>query len=829
MGCSSSKPKAHPPSPTISYPSKFGPLTPAPEISRNSQEDYAPSLDSIDIFDTSPVLDDETPHLFQMMDGSPLSCLESDQFHIMYELAGGSNGVIFCGQRLCDETPVAFKFFGYTDHEPSLSNIKAEIELMMSYTHLEALPKIFGYFLDTPTGLVADKVYHKPYPVIVMELLDGVDLFEASYHRHLLASERRLSSLFHQIFTALQSLHDHRLIHRDLKLENLMIVNPPDHLLHEDEDLVGTDLDPELGLRTQKLKIIDYGSMVLLPTSRSGSTVAKLIYHDHTLVGTPGYLAPESFTYLDYSFQSDIWQVGCCLFSLLSGTAPFPSQGNQLSPSFRHAPMTGPAWTSVSVEAKDLVQKLLRRNPTSRPTIREILQHPWMSAPASCDNKPFGESYFSRVKYLALRQKMRHFFLDTKILEKGRDRRRKLKKIIPLLRQMSSSSGQASIASNSPKGKGEGDGVSDTHFDLQPPPHTDFSSASPPALTRSLSRPVAVPLNLAMEGISPETLQERLQNFKSVVLQSLQSTGEEVPDSLTPHAFSMHLPSPPPNSLDALNDHSSRSLLSTPRTPTATAPAVMKFLDFDTFCRLMTESDLPALASHRVFRIFDLDGRGEINIKDFLLTMAAFYPSQSHHGSFRSHWNYEDFQPSSGRSLVGGRDPSPSSSVGSLCSSSSPVDPNEEEFLESIARYYFDIFDLNNCGFIDLNQLKRSVGCFIDYEVDSPLNRRRNSQSGNSLLSHLHQHTFSSQQMDDEPSSTSPLFLSEEDFPPPSALHRQVPPTPSSPATAAAAQAELPPDMDLEPLFRLIDTDRRGFINFEQFLKYFKSLRRNLR
>jgi serine/threonine protein kinase len=308
MGCASSKATKSPSPPHLWKQYPLSPL-PSPAAAAGAPvEKDDQNLNCFDIFDPSP---GDLPYLYEMIDSCSLAYLASDQFHIMYELAGGSNGVIFCGQRIEDETPVAFKFFGYTDEEPSPSHLQAEIDLMISYAHLEALPKIFGYFFDSPTGLVAGKVHHKPYPVIVMELLDGVDLFEASYHRHLIASERSLSWLFRGVFTALQSLHDHRLIHRDIKLENLMLIHPREEDSDSDCDghLQETDLDPEHGLRTQQLKIIDYGSMVHLPDT-------DRVYHDHTLVGTPGYIAPESVTYLDYSFQSDIWQVGCCLFSL---------------------------------------------------------------------------------------------------------------------------------------------------------------------------------------------------------------------------------------------------------------------------------------------------------------------------------------------------------------------------------------------------------------------------------------------------------------------------------------------------------------------------------
>jgi serine/threonine protein kinase/Ca2+-binding EF-hand superfamily protein len=708
MGCTSSH----------NFPNNLPQPLPIDDLhpSLDSNQSVNETVESFDPFAGNSVTEENSSHI-HLID-CPLPHLDRNEFLVLYELGEGRTGKIFYGQRMLGEqtSSVAFKFFGYTEDEPCPHQIQQEIEIMANYCHLDPIPDIYGYFYDTPSGLVDGKVSQHVFPVIVMQLIDGCDLYEASYVHHLITSERSLAQLFHSIFKALQSLHDNRLIHRDIKLENIMT----------------------LDRRTETsgvIKIIDFGSMVKLLPEES-------VYRDDAVVGTLGYLAPESYQYFDYSPKSDIWQAGCCLYSLLSGTMPFRSGESH----FRYAPMTGPAWEGVSSHAKELIRLLLDRNPSSRPTIAEILEHPWMTTESH--DEPFSESYFSRVKYLALRQKMKRFFLDSNILEKGRERRKKLKKIIPLLRQISSISGSDSMTSHSPK---ESNGN----------PRMFFGSSSPKGgnSVPPFSIPITSPQTLDID-ITPEALQQRLSKFKLTVLKSLQLTDDQslsnTPRTLYSNlmADSSNFSDPQQSPISPQQSHVSHGNL-----------------NFETFSKLMIESDLPALASHRVFRIFDIDDKGVIHMKDFLLTMAAFYPSQSH-GTFRSHWNYKTEN---------------SNEVLNCTSTSSCEGENEEmlpdDFTESIARYYFDIFDLTNSGYLDLDQLKHSVGCFIDYDLSSPLNTPERHLE-------IYDSAWKSR-------SSSDLIGVQE--------------------------------MDIETLFTQIDTERKGKINFEQFLKYFKKLRRNLR
>lgn len=92
---------------------------------------------------------------------------------------------------------------------------------------------------------------------------------------------------------------------RDIKLCNLMI----------------SSKDP---LHT---KMIDFGFMMDLnaDANRTSSSISETVVTD-TLVGTEGFFAPESITKCEYSRMTDLWQLGCVLYTMLVGYHPFSTQ-----------------------------------------------------------------------------------------------------------------------------------------------------------------------------------------------------------------------------------------------------------------------------------------------------------------------------------------------------------------------------------------------------------------------------------------------------------------------------------------------------------------------
>lgn len=101
-----------------------------------------------------------------------------------------------------------------------------------------------------------------------------------------------------------------------------------------------------------------------------------------TVCGTPGYCAPEILHGSPYGPEVDMWSVGVITYILLCGFEPFfDARGDQytyiriLNCDFE---FMSPWWDEISLNAKDLVKKLIVLDPKKRLTVSQALQHPWV-------------------------------------------------------------------------------------------------------------------------------------------------------------------------------------------------------------------------------------------------------------------------------------------------------------------------------------------------------------------------------------------------------------------------------------------------------------------
>lgn len=318
----------------------------------------------------------------------------------------GAMGKVFAAVRISDGKKVAMKFFGYTIRRPTFSEMEKEIQLLMSLKGIDGIVQLEGVFLDTADGMLPGKRHKGEFPVIVMEMIEGGELFDRINNRATV-SERDLAVVFRHTIDAIQSLHEMKFIHRDLKLENLMLVSTEDD---------------------SKIKLIDFGMMVrVLPPHDT--------YTSSHLQGTAGYYAPESILHQEYSFKTDIWQAGCILYCMLSGLPPFNPRYPKQITHYTYIPMTGEGWDNVSGLAKDLVARILNKNKNERLTCEQILNHPWMQGAAP--EMSLGSDYFTRIKHLVLRQKFKTFFLENNITEENKARRNDIELMLPFLREPS--------------------------------------------------------------------------------------------------------------------------------------------------------------------------------------------------------------------------------------------------------------------------------------------------------------------------------------------------------------------------------------------------------
>ncbi|KAL5568675.1 hypothetical protein UlMin_025250 [Ulmus minor] len=249
--------------------------------------------------------------------------------------------------------------------DEDVEDVRREIQIMH---HLAGHPNVISI-----KGAYEDAVAVH----VVMELCAGGELFDRIIQRgHY--SERKAAELTRTIVGVVEACHSLGVMHRDLKPENFLFVN-------QEEDAF--------------LKTIDFGLSIFFKPGEKFFDV----------VGSPYYVAPEVLR-KHYGPEADVWSAGVILYILLSGVPPFWAETEQgiFEEVLRgDLDFSTDPWPKISEGAKDLVRRMLIRDPRRRLSAHDVLCHPWVQVDGVAPDKPLDYAVLSRLKQFSAMNKLK--------------------------------------------------------------------------------------------------------------------------------------------------------------------------------------------------------------------------------------------------------------------------------------------------------------------------------------------------------------------------------------------------------------------------------------
>ena len=210
--------------------------------------------------------------------------------------------------------------------------------------------------------IYADKRYYK----IIMEELTGGTLLERLIEKMQTLgetfSEKDASIIFKQIISAINYCHKQGIVHRDLKMKNVLFIEKSQNL---------------------DIKIIDFGLSQY--SSNKLVNLMEIISGDKTInmteiVGTSHYISPEVLKE-KYNQKCDIWSAGVILYTMLSGKFPFNGKSEKeifKSILKKKFDFSDKIWKNISSEVKDLINHMLCPE-EKRFSAEQVLDHPWFT------------------------------------------------------------------------------------------------------------------------------------------------------------------------------------------------------------------------------------------------------------------------------------------------------------------------------------------------------------------------------------------------------------------------------------------------------------------
>ncbi|KAI9309537.1 kinase-like domain-containing protein [Cunninghamella echinulata] len=264
----------------------------------------------------------------------PESYEKKQNYEFAEELGCGTFGSVRRAKRVFDNKAVAIKVIPKKGVKGHFDMVFDEMKVLQELDH----PNVIGFFDWFESRAT------------------GGELFERLFERGKF-TEKDAVLVMKSVLTGLEYLHNHDVVHRDMKPENILFKTQD-----SDSDIV----------------ICDFG------IAKVGNSENSL----DTVCGSPGYVAPEVLLRKSYGAPVDMWAIGVITYTLLCGYQPFQAEDPvELQDEITHAryEFHERYWRNVSQDAKDFIKSLLQLDPSQRPTATEALKNKWMTGNEALD------------------------------------------------------------------------------------------------------------------------------------------------------------------------------------------------------------------------------------------------------------------------------------------------------------------------------------------------------------------------------------------------------------------------------------------------------------
>ncbi|XP_011875513.1 PREDICTED: calcium-dependent protein kinase 4-like [Vollenhovia emeryi] len=268
-----------------------------------------------------------------------------DDYDIQSELGRGKFGIVYRCKDKTSGLMLAAKVVNATKKEDKRA-VQREVDIMRRLQH----PRLIQLYDAIDAG---KQIY------VVLELIDGGELFERVIDDDFVLTERSCAVFMRQICEGLEFMHGQKVLHLDLKPENILCLTKEGN----------------------RIKIIDFG------LAREYDPSKKL----QVLFGTPEFVAPEVVNFDQIGFGTDIWSIGVICYVLLSGLSPFMGDTDietMANVTIAKYDFDHEAFAEISEDAKDFIRCLLVKDKEKRMTAAQCREHRWLARKM---NKPKSE------------------------------------------------------------------------------------------------------------------------------------------------------------------------------------------------------------------------------------------------------------------------------------------------------------------------------------------------------------------------------------------------------------------------------------------------------